>query len=109
MSQRAILCPRCRRLIGSEEKTCSWCGTSRSAAWWQFMNWTRGAMEGDWLVKSIITANVLYYAISLILSYMSSSGGILSPGDNVLLALGATGTIPINQFGRFWTLVSANY
>jgi rhomboid protease GluP len=64
-------------------------------------------MDGDWLVKSIITANVLYFALSLILS--RSSGGFLSPGQTSLLLLGATGTYPIDHFGRFWTLLSANY
>ncbi len=110
MTQRAILCPRCRRLIGSEETTCSWCGTSRSASWWQFMNWSRGAMDGDWLVKAIITANVLYFALSLVLSISTGgSGGFLSPGQTNLLILGATGTYPIDHFGRYWTLISASY
>jgi rhomboid protease GluP len=67
-------------------------------------------MDGDWLVKSIITVNVLYFAISLLLS--TSRGGIsgfLSPGQSSLLILGATGTYPMDHFGRFWTLLSANY
>ncbi|MDD2897875.1 MAG: rhomboid family intramembrane serine protease [Desulfuromonadaceae bacterium] len=107
MTQRAILCPRCRRLVGSEETNCSWCGASRSAPWWQFLNWTRGTFDGDWLVKSLITANVLYFAISLLVD--TGSGGFLSPGQTSLMLLGATGTYPINQFGRYWTLLSAGY
>jgi len=110
MTQRAILCPRCRRLVGSEEAVCSWCGTSRSASWWQFLNWSRGAMDGDWLVKALITANVLYFALSLVLSASTGgSGGFLSPGQTSLMLLGATGTYPIDHFGRYWSLVSANY
>lgn len=106
MAQRATLCPRCRQLIGSEETTCSWCGTSRSAPWWQIMNWTRGAMDGDWVIKAIISANVLYFALSLLLGGI---GGLLSPGQSGLMRLGATGTFPIDQFGKYWTLISANY
>jgi len=106
MAQRATLCPRCRQLIGSEETTCSWCGTSRSAPWWQIMNWTRGAMDGDWVIKAIISANVLYFALSLLLGGI---GGLLSPGQSGLMRLGATGTFPIDQFGSYWTLLSANY
>lgn len=108
--QRAILCPRCRHLIGSEETTCSWCGTSRSAAWWNLINWTRGALEGDWLVTSILAVNVLFYVLSLVLGYViARPGGFLAPGQYSLLLLGATGTIPIDQYGRIWTLISANY
>lgn len=109
MTQRAILCPRCRRLVGSEETICSWCGASRSASWWQFLNWTRGAIEGDWLAKALITANVLYFALSLLLSASTGGGGFLSPGQTSLVLLGATGTYPVDHFGRYWTLISANY
>ena len=110
MAQRAILCPRCRRLIGSEESVCSWCGTARSAAWWQFINWTRGTMEGEWLITSIISANILFFVISLMVSLSTGGlGSFLSPGQTSLLLLGATGTYPIDHFGRYWTLISANY
>lgn len=74
------------------------------------MNWSRGAMDGDWLVKALITANVLYFALSLVLStIVGGSGSFFSPGQADLLLLGATGTYPIDHFGRYWTLISANY
>lgn len=67
-------------------------------------------MDGDWLVKTIITANVLFFAMSLLLSAQSGDiGSLLSPGQTSLMLLGATGTYPIDHFGRFWTVVSANY
>ncbi|QOX79360.1 rhomboid family intramembrane serine protease [Trichlorobacter lovleyi] len=110
MTQRAILCPRCRRLIGSDETVCSWCGTSRSSAWWQLIHWTRGGMEGDWTVKALISINIVYFALSLLLSISNgAAGGLLSPGQDSLLLLGATGTYPIDHSGSYWTLLSANY
>lgn len=110
MTQRAILCPRCRRLVGSEEAVCSWCGTARSAVWWQVINWSRGGLEGDWLIKTIISANVLFFAVSLVLGAVSGgAGSFLSPGQTSLMLLGATGTYPIDHFDRFWTVISANY
>jgi len=67
-------------------------------------------MEGDWLVKTVISANVLYFAVSLLVSAGTGGlGGFLSPGQTSLLLLGATGTYPIDHFGRYWTLISANY
>jgi rhomboid protease GluP len=67
-------------------------------------------MDGDWLVKSIISANVLYFAISLIVSAGKGGlGSFLSPNQTSLLLLGATGTYPIDHFGRYWSLISANY
>ena len=74
------------------------------------MNLTRGSMEGDWLIKAIITVNLLYFAISLILTYRTGgSQGSFSPGQTSLLLLGATGTYPIDSLGRYWTVISANY
>jgi rhomboid protease GluP len=34
---------------------------------------------------------------------------LLRPSDASLLVLGATGTIPIDSYHRWWTLISANY
>jgi len=74
------------------------------------MNWTRGALHGDWVVKALITVNILYFAYSLVLSAgAGGSGSFLSPGQTSLFLLGATGTYPIDHFGRYWTLISANY
>jgi rhomboid protease GluP len=58
--------------------------------------------------------NVTLFITSLLL-YPWSSGvslnplALLSPSNKGLLLLGATGTIPIDRLGRWWTLVSANY
>ena len=105
-----MLCSRCRQLIGSDESVCSWCGTSRSAPWWRLVNMARGASRSDWAVKAIISANIVYFAVSLLLTAnIDGSGGFLSPGRTSLFLLGATGTMPIDRYGRFWSLVSANY
>jgi rhomboid protease GluP len=54
MTQKAILCPRCRQLIGSDESICSWCGAQRSSAWWRPTAWTRGGRAGAWLVGAVV-------------------------------------------------------
>jgi rhomboid protease GluP len=63
---------------------------------------------------AVIYTNVGLYILSLLLNIRGSSISLnpltmLSPDSNSLLLLGATGTIPINTYGRWWTLVSANY
>ncbi len=113
MTQRAMLCPRCRQLIGSDEATCSWCGTSRRAPWWKIMSWTREALTGNWLIKAVITANIAYYALSLMVSSSGAGSvgllGFMAPSQTSLLLLGATGTVPIDHYGRIWTIITANY
>jgi len=104
---RAILCPRCRQLIGSDESVCSWCGTSRSAPFWRVLNWTNMTLGGDSAVKAVITVTILYYFISLMIGM---SGGLLSPSQGSMMLLGATGTVPLNYYpGGVWTLLTANY
>jgi rhomboid protease GluP len=67
-------------------------------------------MDGDWLVKALISVNVLYFALSMVLNASTGRpGGFLSPGQTSLMLLGATGTYPLDHFGRYWTLVSASY
>lgn len=112
MPQRAMLCPRCRKIIGSNEITCSWCGYSRTQAWYR-KAWSSGVLDGEWLVKAIITANIVFFIVSL---FLSSKGrpsvfpfGMFSPDRTSLLLLGATGTVPIERFGGYWTLLTANY
>jgi rhomboid protease GluP len=113
MANRPTLCPRCRHLIGSEETACSWCGTSRANPWWKAMAWTRGSLGDDWLVQSIIVTNIVFFIFSLVLtrhhSFTFNPLGLLAPGQTSLLLLGATGTIPVDEFGRFWSFLSANY
>ena len=113
MTSRAMLCPRCGRLIGSDETVCSWCGASRTNPWWKAMGWIRGSLRDDWLVHSIITVNIIFYVMSLLLtrnhSFSLNPLGFLAPGQTSLLLLGASGTIPVDEYGRYWSLLSANY
>lgn len=110
---KAILCPRCHRLIGSEEKTCSWCGTSRNSPFWRLITLSSGLSGGGGLVAAVITLNILMYVLALLISpKVGSSGnllGLLGPDRTSLLLLGGTGTIPIDRFGRLWSLLSASY
>ncbi|QEM68530.1 rhomboid family intramembrane serine protease [Geobacter sp. FeAm09] len=113
MTQKAMLCPRCRQLIGSEESVCSWCGAQRSSAWWRPTAWVRGGFDGAWLVKAVITVTIVIYAFSLILGMGSGNAagllGFLSPDQTSLLLLGASGTVPIDRYHWYWTVLTANY
>ena len=113
MENKPILCPRCRRLIGSNETVCSWCGASRANPLWKTMAWMRGSLGDDWVVQSIFLVNIVFYILSLILTKHQSVNlnplSFLAPGQTSLFLLGATGTVPIDEYGRFWSLLSANY
>ena len=110
----ATLCPNCKSLISTDASHCPYCGVSHPGSRWKNNRWTRGFQDTDQLLKAIIYTNIGIYVLSLLL-YPRGSGlsinplALLSPDNRSLLVLGATGTYPIAQFGRWWTLVSANY
>jgi rhomboid protease GluP len=74
---------------------------------------TRIVQNGDWLINGIIGANVAFYLLSLLLSghrgLSANPLRFLSPDQTSLLLLGATGSVPVVDLGRFWTLISASY
>ena len=112
--RRSILCPKCRKLISTDEPRCPYCGTSRPGTWWKNNLWTRTFGRLDLPVRIIIFTNLGMYVISLLFNRWSPGSSLnpfvfFTPNNKSLLLLGATGTIPIDQLHRWWTLVSANY
>jgi len=65
-------------------------------------------------VMAIIYVNIVFFIFSIFLDPKGiwGNGGtfnFLSPSEQVLFLLGATGTIPVWEAHRFWTLISASY
>jgi rhomboid protease GluP len=110
---RAMLCPGCRRLINRDEPACPHCGLKRPGSWWNRI-FQGGSDNADQMARAIIYANIGMYVLSLLLNPVSVGLSrdpfrFLSPSRQSLFFLGATGTIPIGQYNRWWTLISANY
>jgi rhomboid protease GluP len=112
--RQSILCPNCRKLVGAGEARCPYCGISRPGSGWK-RAFSSGFLRGtDQFVAWIIYANVGMYLLSLVLRPSAvhitlSPFAMLSPSSESLFLLGATGTIPVFQAGRWWTLISAGY
>jgi len=111
--RNSILCPNCRKLISLDETACPYCGLVRPG-----LHQTAGKLQNILFafgpIKTIIYVNVVFFALSLLLF----PGGIhpgrspfsfLSPSDQSLLLLGATGTIPVIEYHRLWSLLSASF
>ena len=110
----AMLCPGCRKLLNREAPFCPHCGLQRPGAWWKRLALRGWLHDPNQVVKVLIGINAAMYVISLLVSPRPSQVSFdllttLSPSNQSLLQLGATGTIPIDQLQRWWTLLSANY
>jgi rhomboid protease GluP len=112
--RQSILCPNCRKLVSAGEARCPYCGISRPGSGWKRV-FSSGFLRGaDRFLAWVIYANVGMYLLSLVLRpsaihFTLSPFGMLSPSSESLFLLGATGTIPVFQAGRWWTLIAANY
>jgi len=81
---------------------------------WNDNIFTRGLGGEDGILKVIIVVNIAMFMLSLALdprtsSFSASPFNFLSPSNNSLFVLGSTGTIPLFQFNRWWSLISASY
>ncbi|MDH5297702.1 MAG: rhomboid family intramembrane serine protease, partial [Desulfobulbaceae bacterium] len=112
--QRAILCPICRRLINAGSSRCPHCDTAHPGAWWKNNRLVRGFGDPQSFIRGIVVVNGVMFLLSLLFSPRGGALSInpldfLAPDNRSLMLLGATGTIPINQLHRWWSLISANY
>ncbi len=74
----------------------------------------RNLSRENWIIPAILYANVGMFVLSFLINPFKTGFSLnpltfLSPDNGSLMLLGATGTIPIHRFGRWWTLISANY
>lgn len=109
----SLLCPKCRKLISADEPVCPYCGLARPAAR-KFLLLSRLAGASVDITRTVIYINAGFFFLSLMLSlsHMALAANpfyFLSPSQEGLFLLGATGTIPIAGYGRWWTLISASY
>jgi rhomboid protease GluP len=108
--RKSILCPNCRKLISMDEPVCPYCGLVRPG-----LHNTAGIIRKIFLgsdpVRTIIYVNIAFYILSLILGGISTGEAFnfLSPSTQSLFLLGATGTIPVLEAHRYWTLISASF
>ena len=112
--KNSIFCPNCRRLISRTEHKCPYCGISRPGSWLKNNRLSASFSHPEQLLQTIIYANIGMFILSILLNPGRTNFNInplsfLSPSNQSLLLLGSTGTIPILQLDRWWTLVSANY
>lgn len=86
----------------------------KPASLWKNNVWTRGFRDPNKFVKLIISINVGMFILSILFDPRSTGLSpnpltFLSPSEPILRLFGATGTLPIHEYHRYWTLVSANY
>jgi rhomboid protease GluP len=93
-----------------DEPECPYCGLKRPGLH-NTASAVRNIFFGTNPVMAIIYINIAYYVLALFLGGISNDGSFnfLSPSNQSLFLLGASGTIPVIEAHRFWTLISASF
>ena len=111
--RNSILCPNCRKLISLDEPACPYCGLVRPG-----LHETAGKLRGILFafepVQTILYVNIAFFVLALLLDLRGIfTGGsplaFLSPSQQSLLALGASGAIPVIYYHNLWSIVSASF
>jgi len=111
--KNSILCPHCNKLVSRDEPRCPYCGAARPGARWKSIGRLGGVHLEAGIIPALIYTNVAIYLLSLFL-YPGSLNLMnplmaFSPSTQSLFLLGASGTIPIDRAGNWWSLVSASF
>jgi rhomboid protease GluP len=113
-NRNSLLCPNCRRLISADEQSCPYCGLRNPGSHWKQISLGKGLLGPDRIVMNIISVNAAMFILSILMNpasigFSANPLSFFSPDAKTLLILGASGTIPIDQLHRWWTVLSANY
>lgn len=112
-ARNSILCPNCRKLISLDEPSCPYCGLIRPG-----LHASAGKLRNILFafepIKTILYVNIAFFILALVFDprgiFMGGNPlGFLSPSNQSLLSLGASGTIPVFGYHNYWSLFAASF
>ncbi len=103
----SVICTSCGVLVGVNDDTCYSCGRWNPGLW-GYGPALRRLGNDLGFVPLVVGGTVTLYVVSLLLSGLDLRG-LLAPGTRVLFLLGASGAVPIFEYGRWWTVLTAGW
>ncbi len=107
----SVVCPDCGRLVGVNDEKCFNCGKWNPGLW-GYAPLLGKVVQGLGFHELVLwLCGILYLATLLYAPDQINVGGslfsLLEPGGESLYRFGMSGAMPIFQFGRWWTVLSA--
>jgi rhomboid protease GluP len=106
-TEGSVICTSCGVLVGVNDDTCYNCGR-RNPGLWGYAPALRRLGQDLGFVPLVMGGTISLYVLSLLLSGTSIQG-FLSPSTQVLFLLGASGALPVFEYGRWWTVLTAGW
>lgn len=108
----SVLCTSCGVLVGVKDDTCYNCGR-RNPGLWGFAPVLRALGADLGFVPFVIGTCAILYVLTLLASRgdigMGSALSFFSPNLESVFMFGASGSVPVFRFGRWWTVLSAGW
>jgi rhomboid protease GluP len=106
-TEGSVLCTSCGVLVGVGDDRCYNCGR-RNPGLWGYAPALRKLGQDLGFVPLVMGATITLYALSLLLSGRNIQPP-LAPATEILFLLGASGTVPVLVYGRWWTVLTAGW
>ncbi|MDH3403527.1 MAG: rhomboid family intramembrane serine protease [Acidobacteriota bacterium] len=108
----SVVCPGCNRLVEVDAAQCPHCGRV-SPGMFGYARTLQAFAGGEGFVRFVIATCALLYVVTLLVGFQGlGSGGLmrlLSPSGETIFAFGSSGWLPVFQYGRWWTPLSASW
>ena len=108
----SVVCPSCGRLVGVNDERCWNCGRSRPGLL-GFAPLLRRLGEDLGFSRLVVGACAALYVLMLVvdLDGVETTVGfsLLGPSQTSVFLFGASGSIPVIGYGRWWTVLSAGW
>ncbi len=108
----SVLCPGCGNLVGVRDDKCLTCGRLRPGLW-GFAGLLRGRGDDLGFLALVMWACGALYLATLAVNFqgvgLSGLLDFLSPDGGSLFLFGASGSVPVFGYGRWWSVLSAGW
>jgi rhomboid protease GluP len=111
-TQGSVVCTSCGQLVGVNDEVCLNCGR-RNPGLWGFAPLLRRLGNDLGFVPLVMWGSTGIYVAMLLMSRgdirMDGVFSFLAPSTTTLFLFGASGGLPVFQFDRWWTVLSAGW
>ncbi len=106
-TEGSVVCASCGVLVGVNDDRCYNCGR-RNPGLWGYGPALRSLGQDLGFAPLVMGATITLYVLALLLSGQNIRG-VLEPNTEILFLLGASGAVPVVEFGRWWTFLTAGW
>jgi rhomboid protease GluP len=106
-TEGSVICSSCGVLVGVNDDRCYNCGR-RNPGLWGYAQALRNLGQDLGFVPLVMGGSITLYALGLLLS-RGEMGVALTPSTRILFLLGSSGAVPVFEYGRWWTFLTAGW